>query len=168
MVERVERKSLGKVSGVEFSRVCCESFLTAHCVGYEIVGWFISEAFCAPRVLGDWVDELDGTPTAERHRKPFRPEGSAEAVNRLIIVSYHHQVIDVFDAVQAGQTLATAVAANRRALGISSQSVEHINRHRNALVGARYKIVRAVQTSLDVPKQMFRSRAVNRSVLRRR
>lgn len=101
MIERVEREGLRKVAGMQFSRVCGERLLTAHRIGDEIVRGFVCEALCAPRVLSNGIHELDGTPATKRHRKPLRPEASAQAVNRLIIVSHHHEMIDVLDAVQA-------------------------------------------------------------------
>lgn len=101
MIERVEREGLRKVAGMQFARVCGERLLTAHRIGDEIVRGFVCEALCAPRVLSNGIHELDGTPATKRHRKPLRPEASAQAVNRLIIVSHHHEMIDVLDAVQA-------------------------------------------------------------------
>lgn len=166
MIERVERERLWEVSWVKFAGVGGESFLTAHCVRDEVVRRLVREAFGAPRVLSNWVYEFDGAPAAERDGQPLGPEGSAKTINWLIIVSHHHQMIDVFDAVQTRQTLTAAVATNRLAFRVGSQSIEHVNRDGDALIGGWDKIVWAVQASFHIPEQMFRPRAVDGAELR--
>lgn len=86
----------------------------------------------------------------------------------MIIVGHHHEVIDVLDAVEAGQTLTAAVAAHRLTFGVGAEAVEHVNRHRDALVGGRDEVVRAVQAALDIPEQMLGAGPVDGAELGRR
>lgn len=77
-------------------------------------------------------------------------------------------MIDVLDAIEAGQTLTAAIAAHRLTFGVGAESIEHVNRYRDALIGGRYEVVRAVQAAFDIPEQMLGAGSIDRAELRRR
>lgn len=152
VIERVEWERLRKVSWMKLAWMCCESFLTTHCVGNEIVRRFISKSFCAPRILCNRVDQFNWTPTSQSNRQPLGTERAAKTVYRLIIFGYHHEVIDVFNAVQTSQALTSTISTNRLAFSVSTQSIEQVNCHRDTLISGGYEIVWAIQASFDIPE----------------
>jgi hypothetical protein len=81
----------------------------------------------------------------------------------FVVLADHHQVVDRLNFVQSRQTLAPGITTNCRAFRVRSQPIEHVNRHCDTLIRCRDEVMWTIQTSFDIPKQMFTSLEIKKS-----